>query len=584
MPQQQDLPRVERIVPAVTFAVHAVEPESALLEEVKIHEALPELVGGKVEALCDHTTNVVAGVKGHPLVDAVHLAWCAHRPLVFSPDMIWQTILQGFAQHIKNNPERFRDRIVSFQGKETLAVFHPDLVNGSPENPWPEVIEQFCTQVNTSLIANLSWLRADFSTTRKNERVAANIALLDALQPFYEYRVYAACGIPSISLEGTVADWQRLCEKIEHLAEYDLEWWLRYLRVVTHQFLRAAGGDVDLNHWRNLYKRLDLYGGYLISGWIAFLIPYLKDYITGQFTVKNDLMEQPFTPYNSAPAVPQRNVNSNRFAPSEPGLWPRSLPTGVSAAPFTFVINNQERVMEFLGGFFGITQHSETLALRPFLGWAVRQRSAFAQLLIQLRQHAANEPLAPSNLHATLDNLECCTGATSSIPADFLGFYNTYDGLQLFAHEGGPVYRILPGAEWSCLQPPGVLKQRRSSGQWRERKQEWLRFAELNDGTCLAMDFGYQVARGAEEEQPSWERMREQEVFRIIHCREKESDPSHAYRVVAWSFGEFLSLAVNGGARFYWTQPNFEDRGDAFSEATFEGEFPKERTRFMRPE
>ena len=39
-------------------------------------------------------------------------AYADHRPIVLSPDIIWNVIAQGFSQHVNNNPEALRDRIV----------------------------------------------------------------------------------------------------------------------------------------------------------------------------------------------------------------------------------------------------------------------------------------------------------------------------------------------------------------------------------------------------------------------------------------------------------------------------------------
>ena len=35
-------------------------------------------------------------------------AHVGHYPLTLSPDMLWAVILQGLAQHVKNNAERLR--------------------------------------------------------------------------------------------------------------------------------------------------------------------------------------------------------------------------------------------------------------------------------------------------------------------------------------------------------------------------------------------------------------------------------------------------------------------------------------------
>jgi hypothetical protein len=49
------------------------------------------------------------------------------------------------------------------------------------------------------------------------------------------------------------------------------------------------------------------------------------------------------------------------------------LPGGLSKAPFRWELPGRDVEMEFLGGFIGVAQDCETLALCPEIGWAVRE-------------------------------------------------------------------------------------------------------------------------------------------------------------------------------------------------------------------
>ncbi|WP_255552707.1 DUF4419 domain-containing protein [[Phormidium] sp. ETS-05] len=50
------------------------------------------------------------------------------------------------------------------------------------------------------------------------------------------------------------------------------------------------------------------------------------------------------------------------------------LPSGLSYAPFKWRYYSTEYNMEFIAGFTSYTQDKETLALRPKIGWAVREK------------------------------------------------------------------------------------------------------------------------------------------------------------------------------------------------------------------
>jgi hypothetical protein len=49
------------------------------------------------------------------------------------------------------------------------------------------------------------------------------------------------------------------------------------------------------------------------------------------------------------------------------------LPSGLSKAPFRWNYLGRFFDMELLGGFVGVAQNPETLAVRPEIGWVVRE-------------------------------------------------------------------------------------------------------------------------------------------------------------------------------------------------------------------
>ena len=58
------------------------------------------------------------------------------------------------------------------------------------------------------------------------------------------------------------------------------------------------------------------------------------------------------------------------------GLSLSALPGGMSRAPFRWEHLDRTFDMEFLGGFVGVRQEKETLAVKPEIGWAVREAPA----------------------------------------------------------------------------------------------------------------------------------------------------------------------------------------------------------------
>src|SRR5262245_7992184 len=81
----------------ITFSVSNVAPASAPLAEAPAFEAITAFLGTPVEACSHYRGRFVAGVRSHPLIGALHGAFCDHRPVCLSPDIIWLTLAQGFA-------------------------------------------------------------------------------------------------------------------------------------------------------------------------------------------------------------------------------------------------------------------------------------------------------------------------------------------------------------------------------------------------------------------------------------------------------------------------------------------------------
>jgi hypothetical protein len=489
--------------PGITFAVHEVRRATRPLPSCKTHEALKHLLGRPVESCCDYTADCVREVTFHPLLAAAHRAFSQHRPLVLSPDMVWVALVQGLARHVRNHAERLRDRFVGHPGKLEIAIMRTDLLKGSPENAWDGVSGDLSLAIRSHLGPRHDELVSDFSTTGPVERTACEVALLDTFQPYFEYRVGCICGIPEVTLEGAPDDWGRLRGKVEHLAAYDLDWWLPHVRDACDHFVRASEGDIDLGHWRDLYKRQDAYGAENVNGWLVKLVPYLKNWGTGNFTARNPLLDEP-----------DGQVSTNL------------LPGAVSQVPFRcrWQGEAEDAAMEFLGGFVAVTQDAATLALRPKLGWAVRQGSELDRLFARLSKHRPAPPLDAPEFDARIARLT--SDWYCELPGDLLSFYKHCDGVGVF----GDAYRFRPLEAVEAIE--GVVTRRPADHPDDLPGQgggPWARFCDLADGSFVAIELRDTYLKG-------WK------VARVGPARGVGS-------VVAWSFAEFLGKALASGGR-----------------------------------
>lgn len=298
----------------------------------------------------------------HGFLSAVDTAFDRHYPLVLSPDDVWLCLAQGFATHVNLHAEALRGRLVRHEGKVQISVRRDDFVRGSPSNDWPGVFSELSDRVCEHVGEKRELIVADFSTTGPVERAASEVVLFDTFQPYIVYSVITLCGIPEITLLGTVADWLSIRNRAERFAEFDLSEWTAALLPVLDRIVRSAQGGGDRAFWQSFYKTGGQSGGPWVTGWINVLFPYLMN--------------------DDAP-TPGSRVFRNEYltsweaglsAPRAGGPLSNDFPTGLSCVPFTWEWLETQVPMRFTGGFVGVSQDEVTGAVRPAIGWAISER------------------------------------------------------------------------------------------------------------------------------------------------------------------------------------------------------------------
>nr|AYM52230.1 hypothetical protein [Sorangium cellulosum] len=355
---------------AITFAVsNVVRATARLIDPAKTDGESPrrQLHGRTVEAWGSDAQQFLPAEE-HGLLKTVHRAYADHYPLVLTPDAIWLCIAQGFAIHVKENAERLRGKFVRHEGQERLVVVRDHFVKGSPDNDWPGVFGEFSAQIAAHIGRQRDLVVCDFSTTGPVERAASEIVLMDALQHYFTYELWTMCGIPEITLEGAVDDWISIRRRVRALGEYELSWWTRALEPVLDQFVAAARGHADVRFWEVMFKQIGGSGGPYVNGWINVLFPYLRVDGSDAFT-RNDA------------AVRWERGGSDPDDWSSHGAHRFLIPSGISTAPLLWHYLGSKLDMELLAGFVGTAQDKDGLALRPAIGWAVRDAGQTADVV-----------------------------------------------------------------------------------------------------------------------------------------------------------------------------------------------------------
>lgn len=398
----------------VSFHVADVTPGNLRLPETTLRAMFERTAHTHLLTCANADQKLVEGGDFHPLIAAAAVAYKQHFPLTLSPDMLWLTILQGVAQHVANQPEAFRSRLVSHQTKIELVV--DTSLNGLPEtntqmlvpcSAFAEAISKHVPQEKRFL------LNAEFSTTTDLERIAGAMVVMETYRPYFDYVFRIVCGIPSVTLEGTTADWELLASKVQLLHESDLEltWWTTHLQPLCDQFVRASRGDVDQGHWKNLCKLVERYGADDLNGWLLKFIPYVRKDRNELPTHRNPVLN--LTSFDN-----QLNETSDtQFLIT--GCTSNMLPTGISRVPVTCQSKSGEfQNLQFFTGFVGVSQSHEDFSIRPVVSWAIAEHTGIDALIDKLQAQHRCIAHDPNETHKIL---EAFGGAVSG---DMWKFYS----------------------------------------------------------------------------------------------------------------------------------------------------------------
>ncbi len=395
----------------VTFRVDDVTPAAEPLPTVPLAELWPDAlaVGG------DPALPVLAPDGVHPLLSAVGRAFAEHRPLVLTPDAVWLAIAQGVARHIRLHAEELRPLLVNHTGRKRLTVSVDTAMPVDAES-WRDLSEQY-QKLLAAEIADAELFDCDFSTSTGTDRVAGRIVLLDAYAPYFAIWLVCVCGIPSITLTGTVDDWRRIRARIDAIAGFGLEVWCRSLAPIADQFVRAASGDVDVAFWRRIYNPADAYGGDVITGWAARLYPYLA----GRGTV-----DRP-NPLLALPLNEPRDVTPG-FSRYTASIRSTDAPAELSRVivNVTDLAAGEHRAVALHGGLAAVSQQPDG-ALRPVAGWHLAPAAVEIDDVLDrlVREHDTT----PVRENGFVDG-----------PAELIALYHRIGSASLF----GGAWRILP--------------------------------------------------------------------------------------------------------------------------------------------
>ncbi len=230
------------------------------------------------------------------------------------------------------NAERFRYLFVDHEGQKDVTVDAEDIighVNRKFFGDWPQAIARLSDTIDKQIkkVGLKRHLECDFSTSSKASIAASQIILLDAMKRYFRYVLRGGCGIPKVTLDGTLEDWLHLQEKVAKIRDLGLglDSWLDRLEPVIAQFVSTYKGDVDEKFWSMVIFDVPYASGVPIpswNGWIGALFPY----------------------------------NDSGFQITKNSNIPGEVPSGLVYVPFDLSIGSEIFNLNFAAGFFGARQ------------------------------------------------------------------------------------------------------------------------------------------------------------------------------------------------------------------------------------
>jgi len=259
--------------PANPYAHQGWKWQAPSRDEQKVLAGLPttHIPARLLQSSVDGIENVVVQKNGFVL--GILLAYNSHHNLVIRPDDVWIAIVSQLNFYINAHAEELRDKFVSHNGKKNLVVVSTASID---DVDFGDLAVQMSEQIHNNVKDKslVPWVLPNFSTTTANDTVICSALIMSTLKQYFRYIMMCGCGIPSITLQGTQADWQSILDRIDKIPEFGSEpaEWSAMLRAILRRFVRAfdAGGpQADRDFWERIVHEEAGSGTYHLSGWIS---------------------------------------------------------------------------------------------------------------------------------------------------------------------------------------------------------------------------------------------------------------------------------------------------------------------------
>lgn len=252
-----------------------IKGQSLSLENFQTNYPLTEDLNGKNDRI------------KNAFVATIFTAYSNHYPLELSVEDFWVTIAQGIGIHLNENSEKYRQVMVSHEGKKELnlsvdALRLPDSMRPKygdksiPAVNWSAAVHLMGDQIKADMKTDLATLlTSPFSNTTAIEQAVFDCTLMDTVKSYYSYKFVFLCGLPKVTLRGTPDDFQQIIDRVNELRSIftDFHWWLDSILPHLRKLKASAKGKPDIDWWQKICHHVGGSGIDDLSRWLADFIP-----------------------------------------------------------------------------------------------------------------------------------------------------------------------------------------------------------------------------------------------------------------------------------------------------------------------
>ncbi|KAL1949116.1 hypothetical protein VTO73DRAFT_10922 [Trametes versicolor] len=204
-------------------------------------------------------------------VHAVMNAYATHHHLVIRPDDVWIAMLTQLNFYVNAHAEELRAYFVAHEGTRRLLV---EDVGTRHSVDFGRLARAMTREIHKNVVDSTlaEWILPDFTTTTIKDSTICSVLMMSTLKAYFEYFMGITCGIPTVTLEGTKADWERIVKRLERLYELGDEpsAWANMLYPILRRFVSAFDGKPDTAFWKHVVYRQEEYCGQDdLNGWLT---------------------------------------------------------------------------------------------------------------------------------------------------------------------------------------------------------------------------------------------------------------------------------------------------------------------------